>query len=303
MTGETTYLSGTSVTQTSAAAELRKDDVFLISEPCLPHPPSPVQYESKSITYKTVLDSLFADLSGAMRFGSMAWESEDDYALSGHAHDRYNRFAVAPALSAGSGNKLIARFTVNGEPSDVYMKVPSAKLLPEPVVGQLRFMAWPDPPAIDPYAAGFDGWVYPDGSSYPLADFPEGAYFENDGVNFTVPDLTDFMRADQRPYEGTGSKAVAAVEYLPRHNHTVSMALSGSVDGSFKYYTSSNGNGPNSHGAKNVTQIYDFPVPLEYSGLKITSTGYIRKCDAQGECTAPSYNSVPVTIYIGGRAS
>lgn len=112
--------------------------------------------------------------------------------------------------------------------------------LVEPEVGSLKFVAYDgivrENSGIDYKSSSFDGWLYPNGDTFQLADFSLSTtlnklYGNSDEKTFTLPNLRKFIKANAKLSD---SKAliqdVAAKTYLPKHTHDVNITCEGSID-------------------------------------------------------------------------
>lgn len=148
-------------------------------------------------------------------------------------------------------------------------------------------------------ADDFDGWVYADGSSYSASKFNVGDAFDVvDGI-FTVPALNNFIKMNPQPYL-SNDMTEKHKPVVPPHSHKMSLSLSGNVEGNLKYKHTDGYDGRAwSHGVTYKDGTNTFKVKLDYSAMKISTTGYIEQSQQVGVETRPSYNSIPVMIYIG----
>lgn len=277
------------------------NDMLMLSEPALKHQRHPTEYISKKVTFDMLSAKLVADINSLLDFGSMAYVASSDYAPIDHQHEgTYNKVAISCVLSAALSNDHIATFNVDGDKYELYAPKSTIRQLPEPEVGQLKFIYQTTKQAIDVNSDNFDGWVYADGSTYSTSMFDvKDAFDVNEDGTFTVPNLNNFIKLNSTPYQANDmSEKYEHVD--PYHTHDITMSLSGNVKGSLKYqHTSGYGGIPWSHGRTDKDGTCIFQVELDYSLLKISSKGYIEQSQQAGEETHPTYNSIPVMVYIG----
>lgn len=84
----------------------------------------------------------------------------------------------------------------------------------------------------------FDGWLYPDGSTYDLTAFSlssklSGLYGNDDGTTFTLPNLSNFIRLNgslQLDENGSLMYNEPGRNCTPEHTHSFSLKLSGTID-------------------------------------------------------------------------
>ena len=96
----------------------------------------------------------------------------------------------------------------------------------EPTIGSLKFVALSDiksNSSIQYKSADFDGWLYPDGSSFFLSDFAlsnelKTLYGSSSSNQFTLPNLRNFVKLNGK--SGTLESA-AGKNVLKKHSHAV----------------------------------------------------------------------------------
>lgn len=298
------YLSGTCPTELSSVWTCLNDDQFLVSEPCL-NVRRPVNWYSKKLSFEQLSARVVSDISAGWRFGSMAWEDKDGYSRYDHTHDCYNKVLGVSCYYENypDGTVDLGTITVGSVVHHMRMPAPEVHHVEQPVVGQLAFFATPGDSTgyaapVDWKSADFDGWVYPDGSKYPLSAFDIDGEFETSDGYFTVPTIRDFIRLNPRPYEQIYPDQDYS-EFMPQHQHTVDLSLSGSVQGRFKYRATDCGEGHGSHGADQQDRLNPYTISLDYTGIKISDKDYMLSCQESGTETAPSYTDIRTMIYIG----
>lgn len=313
-------LSGYSISQFSAfpgSGRISADDAFFTSQVICP-PAVYKEYESRSLTYGRLLEQLFADLSAAFGFQSMAYELSDAYARVGHVH-KYNSFDVSAKYSADNDPDTVMLATFRVGDKKVRMRMPRQWVwkAPDPEIGELKFKALPtiaQPGSIDIHAAGFDGWVYPRGQSYAVGanEFTQAkTCFGQSATERTlnVPNIDRFIKAVPS-CDITMSPVAHANTGVPGHSHSSSVALGGgSADVSVSaVVTKSAGyveeqGGKLHNGDKGFRKKKYYKSTLYLVGSDIT----VRECEIGYSESAlareqyPSYNYLPVMIYIGKK--
>lgn len=110
----------------------------------------------------------------------------------------------------------------------------------------------------------FDGWVYPDGSSFSASDFPEAATeYGSSGGSFSVPNLQDsFFKG-----ASTAMSDVAQKSGLQRHNHPLTndagIPAQLSLKNGFVFCAAGN------YGSTRVQTYYTHPATIDASGKAI----------------------------------
>lgn len=125
-------------------------------------------YVSESLTFEKFSDQLFVDLSAGYGFGGMIHELSSDYAPAQHSHP-YNFLDVAtPEPYDKNKHVVLATFTIDNRKVRVVVDKPFVYEEPDPVVGELKFVAIPQigTTQININSSKFDGWVYPAGQTY-----------------------------------------------------------------------------------------------------------------------------------------
>lgn len=179
--GDIEFLSGSPLSREQRVTEPRSTDVFLVSEPGLNRPDA-FFYQSKHLTYDTLRNNIYQDISVGLHLGSMAFQDESNYAKSGHDHfPKYVKAEFKPSYERNHGVSeaednviVVGHIMINGRSYD--MCIPRINQddvkIPEKPVGLLKFVAWPTLPVIDENTPDFDGWTYPDGRSVSKSRFP-----------------------------------------------------------------------------------------------------------------------------------
>ena len=304
-------LSGKSISQLDALPDdgrISAADRFFTSEPVAPGSRYG-QYLSKHLRYDVLLERVFADLSAGFGFGRMAWELSDAYALSGHTHP-YNslNMSVDYDQQDDRAGMVIASFRIDGRLVRLRVPLMWTYEYPEPEIGELKFTALPPASEIDVNAEDFDGWVYPDGTTYivaadDFADAKERFGQEPDSTRLTVPRLSGFFKADTdaadaewRRFSNTG---------VPHHMHTAAIRVNG---GSRKINvkvrtTYKAGNGGSLHNGLKKTGNWVSQGSLVFDVKQFN----IDRCDIGNSEAAldreqyPPFNMLPAMIYIGKR--
>ena len=105
----------------------------------------------------------------------------------------------------------------------------------EPEVGTIRFGVVPFDDQINYKSEDFDGWLYPDGSTYFLSDFAlcakiSSLYGNDDEATFTMPTLSNFIRLNgimQKSPELTSR--VDGRNALMSHMHKIDVTATGTI--------------------------------------------------------------------------
>ena len=167
------------------------------------------KFTTCSISGDGFLDVLVNKVLDIRKFGSAAYEESAMFSPFVHSHDDlYNKVALNflygkddDALSMGNmfiDGTLIPLYVPTSAVVDI-IKIPFQII--EPKVGMLKFVASPSislNSEIDYRSDSFDGWLYPDGSTFQLSDFilssQLDALYGNDNQTFTLPDLRIFLK-------------------------------------------------------------------------------------------------------------
>lgn len=141
-------------------------------------------------------------------------------------------------IFVGTGASSAHRIDAVGSASKVRQVV--AEMF-EPRIGQIKYLARPDKPAVDTNSGAFDGWVYADGHAMTASDFQgrPGAFeraravFGAPGADrFTVPNMQYFVKPSPGPCTD-GAVRPASVS-LAGHSHGVHASMEYKVDGIVK---------------------------------------------------------------------
>ena len=292
-------LSGHSILDLDSAHQLVENDLFIVSEPV--GKPQQHQWFSKNIDICVLSSQIVSDIESALSLGSMASQSIDDYSAARHSHgDLYNKVKINSTYNEDADSVYVGSFVVDDKLTKIYAPFPVVSMRLQPEIGQLKFIHQLKKKKIDVYSSDFDGWVYADGSGYPLQKFNVHDEFEINGMTFYVPALNNFIRLNPTPYlKNDMTETYRHVD--PQHHHNARLNLTGKVKGTLTYSCSTVGAGNTSHGATETAGKFDFKFDLDCTGLNVdpASTNYIRQSGQVGSETYPSYVNMPVMIYIG----
>lgn len=229
-------LSGERVSDLERLPFCRSGDEFLISRH---YNLSSDRLFSKRLKYESLVKDATDNLCAALRLSSAAFVEKADYSRKNHGHDYSSIYVYArplSAISAVSGIKIypksvkpIAEFNVlnNGKSNTVTMYSPGQQydsIDDVPMIGELKFMARKTLSAVDIDSPDFDGWVYPDGSSYSRRDFPAAYVLYGDGQSetFNVPFLSNFIKLNPGVDRIDSMKKVPASNTaIAAHRHEV----------------------------------------------------------------------------------
>ena len=242
-------LSGNSITQLDEATSIESivGSMFLASQ------------QDKYVANKWT--SVKADGSQLMQFladiisskenlKSAAYTDADAYSIASHNHDEhYSRLKFEfPDKPSQDDALSIGNFFINGQLSALDIKeeyidsAPEIKIDIEPPwkIGALKLCANPTATTnagIDYRSVAFDGWMYPDGSSYMLSDFVLSNKLkvmypaDNDPDRFTLPMLSNFIKI----VDTAGSEArwpvsdeIPGHNCLKRHQHPLQLKIDSS---------------------------------------------------------------------------
>lgn len=317
------------------AGEFLSGDLFLISQQCLSNvSPDRVyefngkvhynEYRSLNEKYNTLSDKFFNDSRPLFGFKSMAWEDEEHYSLANHVHN-YSKVSCQPLIlpSKDSSKKQevssIVTFNIDNKNVTLYMPKISIYEQPRPYIGQLKFMAIQSLPQrpndIRYYSSlSFDGWVYPDGRVLDLSMFQQAyeafgkSYNVGDeGENqFRIPALSNFIRMqndfkDSRTYNSIVNEQKVILEHF---HYVTDMYMSGNMTCDISIGTGRDtNNGPSTHSPNNIdnpNSETSAKLAFNFNNVRVDHVDSVRPSDASLDVqTYPSYNDLPVLMYIG----
>lgn len=318
-------ITGKRLCELKRTGETRPKDLFLVSQLDV----GQEQYVSRAIDYGQVVSCLADDFEGSLGLGTMAYEEKWEYSKVDHQHEgRYTKVAVTEACPSGESLCCLAVVSV-GLPgaealdgcSQYRLMCPNIQMPdpPEPEIGTLRFVYARSAMAAvaDINADDFDGWVYPDGSTYQVDDtqrFSKALAVFGSGRNaITVPDVGGFFKAVG---SSVSSFARVPARYgVAKHSHQVdSVRLSGDlkVKDGFKFDTYTNKTEGVQKGmfvnqvhwgaATETPGVADIGFNIDLSQVQFQGLS----CQYEGQESgsyAPKHVTMPVMIYVGGVVS
>ena len=166
-------MTGTSISELGELTQISKNDVLVLSKKQNLCKISDNHYSQK-ISYSSFTSQTLQKLSSMFSFGTMAFENKDDYALVSHENIHFNDYNYVTfdfKYTSSKDTTTIAK--IKRDDTVYHLRIPNPKYpkQKEPPIGQVKFVAIPNPAPVDVYSTDFDGWVYADGSSYSIDDF------------------------------------------------------------------------------------------------------------------------------------
>ena len=263
--------------------------------------------------------SEFDALKNEFGFKSMAWESSSNYSLLDHVHN-YSRVSVdstipRPEESQISSVSAILTIRVGSKSTTIYSPKISVYKQPKPYIGQLKFMAMTSFPQIDETSLDFNGWTYPDGRAVSREIFREAfQYFgtefgAGDGeTTFNIPCLTNFIKIAQPRTTPLDEKLVQEreqIEVLKRHDHALgNIGLNGTIQATTEFKSVNNTQaGDACHGSLGGGAIKKISYDFYFKATDLTIQSDQKKVESSeiSKATHPTYNKLPVLMYIGVR--
>ena len=230
----------------------------------------------------------------------MAFEDENAYSLSNHNHDTvYNKTEIIPLLTDGIQVATFVKDYQN-EISVYYPQIITYKY-DEPYIGELKFVTDKRHRTININSDDFDGWVYPDGSTYLISDFPRAASeFGSVGSTFQVPLLSQFFCGSK-----TKDQNVEATEVLKEHFHFTKLTLEPKEITGTLYLGAAKDAGGDGFGHNGKAKTFDrwhrCTVTMVIDSFEFSGNNQSDNCEQGYGVTTPSYNYIPVMIYIGQK--
>lgn len=265
------------------------------------------QFKSAKMSYGDLSTMLMERFREYAKFGSMAYESSSDYSLAQHSHD-YSKVQIYSPNGGGDDMLSIAAFQIDHTGTEVlWMKRPIVYSMPEPCLGQLKFLALTSIPDVDESDDQFDGWTWPDGRTIQNTNgrFNQAAAYFGAGDNasqFTLPMLSDFFKpAKLDAQDSQLGSTQSQHDVLADHAHQIAglQVESIAVKCPVSFYRSSTANkGPNVHAAMDSVNNFYLSAQLAFDVTELSISGDIDQQEMSGE-TYPSHNLLPVMIYIG----
>lgn len=273
-------------------------------------------YQSKNIDYGFLSNSLLIPISTYLGFKSMAWESSADYSLTGHVHN-YSNVEITSFYEKNTGDLTsIVAFKTRNHITQMNAPGVIKYYQPDPYIGQLKFLAVQNIPAINCNSSNFDGWVYPDGreiSKYRFSqayDFFGDAYGTASVGNFKLPNISNFLKFVQPKTTGLQQNLTEIIQEnknikLISHRHRIdNLKINGmtNIDFYFIQKTSNGGTSSKCHGVKCTKEDneFTFTYQIQLSNLKLLSDNIktSENGNPNGDVNSP-YTTIPVLMYIG----
>ena len=326
-------ISGTSTSQVATSLlsnQILSGDLFLISQQAISSTSPDRRYwwhgqllrnhfASRSLSYNSLSNDLFDTLCSEFGFGTMAWESSADYSLYDHVHG-YSKVSVESFFQRPTEeDKLstvsaIVTVRIGDKSTPLYMPEVKIYKQPKPYLGQLKFIAKTQLLEIDCDATDFDGWVYPDGREVSREKFAEAYEFFGDNYGeasndlmFKLPCLTNLIKIVQPTATNKTqdlSQQVQKVDVLKDHQHeVVDLGMSGTIASSNKFMSVNNTDpGHACHGSRDEGNDQQWKYDLWFKAKNVEIRGgQTTKSAGNTKSTHPSYNHLPVLMYIGGE--
>lgn len=304
-------LSGKIFSQLKEVNDLVSADLFLLQ-----------RYDkSLAISYNDLSTSIGNDCLSSLGVKSMAYQDTWKYALSSHDHDgQYTKAIVDAYEPTTEQSALVAVISVDNEVKEIYAPVREYGYPPEPEIGTLKLVcskkAFKRITNDDIDKEDFDGWVYPDGTTFTPFSAERfssaiGIYGNGSTTSFTVPNLRTFFKAANAPAEDIQTVYEQTLG-IAEHSHIVKPT---SIDGELKvksdftfttYVGQANSMPENmSHihsGSNNKPKVaqVNFNFNLEQVTFNNLSCQPYGSPNQPDQIFEPRHNTIPVMIYIGG---
>ena len=280
------------------------------------------EYRSIKVSYEQLSNQIFNDLCSLYGLGNMAWESSADYSLANHVHNysKVDQFQQMTPSTVGKYNPNtrvydeavnVVTIAIDSKYQTYAMPLIHQYEQPRAYIGQLKFLALPSFSDIDEYSADFDGWTYPDGRSFLSSDFVDAwnvfgqTYgYDETTQKFAIPNLNGFFKPKGFAAAHLNTSLVdqrSGHSYLSSHTHDVrDVRLSGRVNISMKLPITNSGQSDkglhNSTGDLTYPSCYCIADISDFRSASGNTTNSDNELDIQ---THPTYNAMPVMIYIG----
>lgn len=225
------------ISQLSALSSFADDDLLVVAQQDkYVHD----NFTTRSIDWNTLVKVMFSQLLKTYQFGSAAYEESSVFSKYNHVHDDlYNNISLDFAYQLSDDNVLsIGNVFIDGALIPLCMPLSSsssaAQRIDEPYVGALKFVALTSissNSSIQYKSAGFDGWLYPDGSSFMLSDFSlsnmlNELYGNGSYVSFTLPNINKFIKlsnASNPEFSNNQISSIPGHTTLKVHTHNVDL--------------------------------------------------------------------------------
>ena len=183
------------------------------------------------------------------------------------------------------------------------------------MIGELKYKMLPtvtSPDDININSANFDGWVYPRGQSYTVAaaDFHGAkACFGQSATatTLTIPNINNFVKAD--PRHGVRASTVPfRNQGVPAHHHSSSVQMGGGSYDDYKIKakaTRDAGRGGALHNGSTgykPAKYFKSTLVFHASSLEVESCDIGNSESSLDREQYPSYNYLPIMIYIGKKS-
>lgn len=249
--------------QLSSTSSVQNSDLFVVSQQNrYVHD----KFDSCAVNGSTVLNMLAQKVIALQDFGSAAYMQSSDFSPYNHNHDSlYNNLTLDLEYASQrtidnveisrnlSSNMLFRNIIDNSNALSIGNIFMNGTLIPvevplssismtrkisfiaiEPAVGSLKFVAKysiDNNSSINYRSDSFDGWLYPDGSTFELKDFmlsnEIARLYRSSDTTFTLPDFRKFIKMNGTNQKvGKKSSAIGVVEkknVLKAHSHETNM--------------------------------------------------------------------------------
>ena len=257
-------LTGNYVSDTQLASDVLSTDLFVCvqKDKYVCTDKHTVAVQSQTIASKLV--EMIADIR---KFGTMLNADTEQYSQRYHNHDdQYNKLSIdfypghPSTYSKISKSNVIYEFNgypisrskidsylsignlfVDGTLSTVYLPmscVNDVYVVPwqivEPEIGTIKIGVVQQDGDIDYKSDDFDGWLYPDGSTYELSDFSLSSklsdVYGNDDGTFTLPTLSNFIRLNGHLVKNPElTSLIEGRNALLQHSHDITIDATGTI--------------------------------------------------------------------------
>ena len=251
------------------------------------------QFNNCSIDGDLLTDTIFNELLKIYDFGSAAYIESCAFSPYNHNHDNlYNKISLDFEQYESENVLSIGNLFIDGKLISLNVPLPKKEIAQSNniPVGTLKFVALNQISSnkdIQYKTNTFDGWLYPDGSSFMLSDFSLSStlnqlYGNGSYTSFTLPNINNFIKLNNCLDYAFSTNQISCIDKnvaLKKHSHLVNLDSTArvTVDIAFPSCANIGDSGALIPGCGVIRTQFSYNLTVNYNGQQMKISELIAK--------------------------
>lgn len=251
------------------------------------------QFNNCSIDGDLLTDTIFNELLKIYDFGSAAYTESCAFSPYNHNHDNlYNKISLDFEQYESENVLSIGNLFIDGKLIPLNIPLPKKEIVQSNhiPVGTLKFVALNQISSnkdIQYKTNTFDGWLYPDGSSFMLSDFSlsdtlNQLYGNGSYISFTLPNINNFIKLNNCLNYAFSTNQISCIDKniaLKKHSHLVNLdsTARATIDIAFPSCANIGDSGVLIPGCGVIRTAFNYNLTVNYNGQQMKISELIAK--------------------------